>query len=214
MPIREQGIAALYFANQASPGLDVIELSRQGVLRVVKDIETPVEDDSNIVRGFRLHVDAEEPQFRAAWNATKLELHVAVSSDTSGFQIWDLGSSRRKAHVATEFSAGISCMDVERQRGNLNLAGSLDGTVALFDTRQQARRGVCRWTKGHKDAVLCTSLTASQEIVSMGLVHPGLFNVNDGSQAYTFQQGWNSPGLGSPSAEPTHLHHFGAGLAI
>ncbi|KAJ9124046.1 hypothetical protein QFC22_000839 [Naganishia vaughanmartiniae] len=168
LPTREQGIAALYFVDQLSPGLDVIELSRQGIVRVVKEIETPVEDDSNIVRGFLLHDAVEEVRFNAAWNATNLELHVAINSVEDGFQIWDLGASRRKAWVATEFSASISCMDVERQRGNLNLAGFSDGTVALFDTRQQARRGVCRWIKGHKDAVLCTSLTTSQEIVSMG----------------------------------------------
>lgn len=168
LPIHERGIVALHFVDLGCPTLNVIELSAAGIVRVVKRIEEEsFHEESQVVQGFRLGHFSHGERFVASWNAIKLELRVGVGSRQS-LQIWDLASAKRKADVMTGCAAGITCMDNEPMRGNLSLLGFNDGTVALFDVRQQSRHCVARWPEGHSETVLSCSLTASQEIASIG----------------------------------------------
>lgn len=168
LPVDERGISTLHFVDLGSPTLDVIELSAAGIVRVVKQIEEEsFHEESQVVQGFRLGHYGRGEQFVASWNTIKLELWVGVGSRQS-LQIWDLASAKRKADVMTGCAAGITCMDNESMRGNLSLLGFNDGTVALFDVRQQSRHCVARWPKGHSETVLSCCLTASQEIASIG----------------------------------------------
>ncbi|KAJ9092729.1 hypothetical protein QFC20_007285 [Naganishia adeliensis] len=177
LPIHERGIVALHFVDLGCPTLDVIELSAAGIVRVVKRIEEEsFHEESQVVQGFRLGHFSHGERIVASWNAIKLELRVGVGSRQS-LQIWDLASAKRKADVMTGCAAGITCMDNEPMRGNLSLLGFNDGTVALFDVRQQSRHCVARWPEGHSETVLSCSLTASQEIASIG--QDGALNVWD-----------------------------------
>jgi WD40 repeat protein len=168
LPSDEMGVAGLHFVDPGSSTLDLIEVSAKGIVRVVKQIEGhSFSEESQIVQGFRLGDYGKGEQFVASWNTIKLDLLVAVSSERC-LQIWDLPSAKRKAEVATGYSASVTCLDNEPSRGNLSLLGFKDGTVALFDVRQQSKHCVARWLAGHTEDVLTCCLTASQEIASMG----------------------------------------------
>jgi hypothetical protein len=168
LPAEDKGIVALHFVDLGSSTVDVVELSATGVVRVVKRIEEDsVHEENRVVQGFRLDQCGPQERFVASWNAIKLEYRIGVGSKQN-LQIWDLASAKRKADVMTGCAASITCMDNEPTRGNLSLLGFHNGTVALFDVRQQSKHCVARWSHGHVESVLSCCLTASQEIASIG----------------------------------------------
>lgn len=135
---------------------------------MMKGVETDgLSEENRIVQGFRLGEYGKEERYITSWSSIRSELRVAVGSEHS-LQIWDLGAARKKTTIATDSSNVLTCMDQEPSRGNLSLLGFEDGTVALYDVRQQGNRCVSRWNKGHSGEVLTCCLTTSQEMASIG----------------------------------------------
>ena len=163
IPSRWGDLLCTRFLEEQHDASTIMQVTSEGVVRVQRDVLS----ESWKNRTTLLFRCPRAPDYNVVtrWSPFKQEL--SMSPKAGCISLWNLQEARQIRKYRGVRTTAITCLDYEKESGNLLIAGYNDGCLELFDQRQQCKPSVAVWNaKLNRKAISC-HLTTGQEIVSI-----------------------------------------------
>nr|XP_039265005.1 regulatory-associated protein of mTOR-like [Styela clava] len=156
-------ISSMEFINTSDDPLLLVGTD-DGCVRVWRDCCENQNTGAELVTGWQAAIES-LPSARGAglilsWDQKNLQLYTA--GDSRNIQVWDTVTEQRVQELSTGADSCVTSLSLDDQN-NLLIAGCGDGTIRMFDTRDQSVNGKTKVLRAHESWVVNTVFLPDQQ---------------------------------------------------